>query len=198
MQPNYNFQEIWNKKNIDIPNVEEIKAKAEKYRKKQVLKDIGLIALLSISALTVGAVWIFADFSSFTTKFGLILLLIGVFSYSYLVYQNVNILKKVSTAATNQEYLMAMKEAEKQQIYMQTKGLSFYYIILSVGFAFYFYEFALRMSWLGGIMVYGVTFLWFMISWFIIRPRQIRKQKEKISNVISSLEKLEESFDDKI
>lgn len=194
MPTNYNFQEIWSRKNTEVPNVEEIKAKAEKYRKKQILKDFGLIALLSVSALTVGVIWIFADFSYLTTKFGLILLLIGVSSYSYLVGQNVNILKKVSTAATNQEYLTAMKQTEKQQIYMQTTGLSFYYLILSAGFAFYFYEFALRMSWLGIVTVYGVTFLWCMISWFIIRPRQIRKQKEKISAVITALERLENNF----
>lgn len=196
MPTNYNFQEIWNKKNIEVPDIKEIKAKAEKYRKKQILKDIGLIALLLLCAALVIAIWIFINFSFFTTKFGIILVLIAVSSYAYLVFQNVNILKKINTSATNQEYLAGMKKTEQQQIYMQTKGLSIYYILLSFGFAFYFYEFALRMSWLGVVLVYGLTFLWCAVSWFFIRPRQIRKQKEKISAVIGSLEKLEKSFEE--
>ncbi|MCJ8152612.1 hypothetical protein MKJ01_02405 [Chryseobacterium sp. SSA4.19] len=194
MKTSYNFQEIWNQKQTDIPNIEEIKAKAEKYRKKQVLKDIGMIALLLFSAFTALFIWIFADFSFFTTKFGIMLLLIGVFSYTVLVYQKVNILKKINTSATNQEYLAGIKKAEQQQIYMQTKGLSFYYLILSAGFAFYFYEFALKMPWLKTILVYGLTFSWAAVSWFIIRPRQIRKQKEKISAVINSLELIEKDL----
>jgi hypothetical protein len=196
MPTNYNFQEIWNQKNIEVPDIKEIKAKAEKYRKRQLLKDIGLIALLLFITIIVIAIWIFVKFTFFTTKWGIVFMLIGLVSYTYLVYQNVTILKKVNTSASNQEYLLTMKKTEQQQIYMQTRGLSFYYLSLSLGFTIYFYELTLKMSWLGVAAVYGLTFLWCAISWFIIRPRQIRKQKEKISLVINSLEKLEESLDE--
>jgi len=196
MAPNYNFQEIWNNKNSDIPNIKEIKTKAEKYRKKQILKDIGLIALLLSTLAIIIAIWVFIKISYFSTQFGIMLVLIGITMYSFLVYQNINILKKINTSTTNHEYLATIRKVEQQQIYMQTKGLSTYYLLLSFGFAFYFYEFALKMSWLGVLLTYGLTFLWGAVSWFFIRPRQIKKQKEKISTVISSLEKLEKSFEE--
>jgi hypothetical protein len=196
MAPNYNFQEIWNNKNSDIPNIKEIKTKAEKYRKKQILKDIGLIALLLLTVAMIIAIWVFIKISYFSTQFGIMLVLIGITMYSFLVYQNINILKKINTSTTNHEYLTTIRKVEQQQIYMQTKGLSIYYLLLSFGFAFYFYEFALKMSWLGVLLTYGSTFLWGAVSWFFIRPRQIKKQKEKISTVISSLEKLEKSFEE--
>lgn len=196
MAPNYNFQEIWNNKNSDIPNIKEIKTKAEKYRKKQILKDIGLIALLLSTIAMIIAIWVFIKISYFSTQFGIMLVLIGITMYSFLVYQNINILKKINTSTTNHEYLATIRKVEQQQIYMQTKGLSTYYLLLSFGFAFYFYEFALKMSWLGALLTYGLTFLWCTVSWFFIRPRQIKKQKEKISTVISSLEKLEKSFEE--
>lgn len=196
MATHYNFREIWSNKDADIPNVKEIKAKAERYRRKQMVKDKGVIIMMFLSACTVIGGWIFARFSFFTTKLGMILLLIGVFSFIYLTYQKVNILKKVEMATTNQEYLALMKKAEQQQIYIQTIGLSFYYVILSSGFAFYFYEFALKMSWSGVLLVYGLTFVWAIVSWFIVRPWQIRKQRKKIAAVIESLEKLQKSFDE--
>lgn len=194
METNYNFQEIWNKKNTDIPDIQEIKTKAEKYRKKQILKDIGLISLLLSTVAVIIAIWVFIKISFFTTQLGIMLVLTGIVMYIFLVYQNINILKKINTSTNNLEYLIAIRKAEQQQIYMQTKGLSIYYILLSFGFLFYFYEFALKMSWLGCILTYGLTFLWGLVTWFIIRPKQIRKQKEKISSVINSLEKLEKSF----
>ncbi|MEG1591266.1 hypothetical protein [Chryseobacterium sp.] len=196
MAPNYNFQEIWNNKNSDIPNIKEIKTKSEKYRKKQILKDIGLIALLLLTIAMIITIWVFIKISFFSTQFGIMLVLIGITMYSFLVYQNINILKKINTSTTNHEYLATIRKVEQQQIYMQTKGLSIYYLLLSFGFAFYFYEFALKMSWLGVLLTYGLTFLWGAVSWFFIRPKQIKKQKEKISTVISSLEKLEKSFEE--
>lgn len=196
MPTNYNFQEIWNKKNTDIPNIKEIKAKSEKYRKKQVFTNIVLIILLLSGVVMITGIWIFIDISFFSTRLGIMLILIAILIYTFLVYKNINILQKINTSTTNQEYIMAIKKAEQQQIYMQTKGLSIYYILLSFGFAFYFYEFTLRMSWMGGILTYGLTFLWFAVNWFIMRPRQIRKQKEKISSVINSLEKLEKSLEE--
>ncbi|WP_175620243.1 hypothetical protein [Chryseobacterium schmidteae] len=196
MAPNYNFQEIWNNKNSDIPNIKEIKTKAEKYRKKQILKDISLIALLLLTVAMIIAIWVFIKISFFSTQFGIMLVLIGITMYSFLVYQNINILKKINTSTTNHEYLATIRKVEQQQIYMQTKGLSIYYLLLSFGFAFYFYEFALKMSWLGVLLTYGLTFLWGAVSWFFIRPKQIKKQKEKISTIISSLEKLEKSFEE--
>ncbi|MCD1119077.1 hypothetical protein [Chryseobacterium turcicum] len=196
METNYNFQEIWNKKNTDIPDIQEIKTTAEKYRKKQILKDIGLISLLLSTVAVIIAIWVFIKISFFTTQLGIMLVLTGIVMYIFLVYQNINILKKINTSTNNLEYLIAIRKAEQQQIYMQTKGLSIYYVLLSFGFFFYFYEFALKMSWLGCILTYGLTFLWGLVTWFIIRPKQIRKQKEKISSVISSLENLEKSLED--
>jgi len=196
MPTQYNFREIWNKKNTDIPSIEEVKTKAENYRKRQILKDVGMMVMMFLSAITVIIVWISARFSFFTTKLGIMLLLTGVFSFIYLIYQKVNILKKVKTTTTNQEYLLTMKKAEQQQIYIQTRGLGFYYILLSLGFAFYFYEFALKMSSAGILLSYGLTFSWGLFNWFIVRPRRIRKQREKMSAVMQSLERLEKSFED--
>ncbi|KAA0126833.1 hypothetical protein FY557_15480 [Chryseobacterium sp. SN22] len=196
MATHYNFREIWSKKDADIPNVKEIKAKAERYRKIQLLKDIGNIVFLVVIALLVAGIWVRTHFIFFTTKLGIALMLMGLTFYIYLLYQKFNSLKKINPAATNQDYLSSMKKTEQHQIYMQTKGLSFYYISLSSGFAIYFYELTLKMSWTGVLWVYIATFFWIAVAWFIIRPRQIKKQKEKISAVIRSLEKLEKSFEE--
>ncbi len=196
MSTHYNFREIWSNKDADIPNIKEVKAKAERYRKIQLLKDTGNIAFLVAITLLAAGIWVRTHFTFFTTKIGIALMLMGLTVYTYLLYQKFNSLKKVNPAATNQAYLSSMKKTEQHQIYMQTKGLSFYYITLSSGFAIYFYELTLKISLTGVILIYTATFLWMAVGWFIIRPRQIKKQKEKISAVIRSLEKLEKSFEE--
>ena len=191
---NINFQDIWNKKSADIPNIQEIKSSADKYKKKQLRFTICHILSLSVSAVMIIFIWNVIDFKMFTTSFGIVLILIALAMYIYLSSQNINVIRKINPSITNQEYLTSLKKLQHQQIYMQTKGISIYYVLLTIGFAFYFYEFALRMSTLGGILAYGLTFVWLAIAWLFLRPRQIKKQNVKISKVIDSLELIEKDL----
>lgn len=192
---NINFQDIWNKKSADIPSIKEIKSTAEKYRKKQFFSTILQMSCLILSSFFIIYLWNIIDFKLFTTRLGFIFVLAAMGMYVYLQYQNINIIRKINPATSNQEYLSELKKLQKQRIYMQTKGISIYFILLSLGFAFYFYEFVLRMSLLGGILSYGLTFFWMAINWIFIRPRQIKKQNAKISAVIDSLELIEKELD---
>lgn len=193
---NINFQDIWNKKNAEIPNIQEIKSTADKYKKKQLRFTICHILSLSVTAVMIIFIWNVIDFTMFTTSLGIILILIALAMYIYLVSENINVIRKINPSISNQEYLASLKKLQKQQLYMQTKGISIYYVLLTAGFAFYFYEFALRMSTLGGTLAYGLTFLWLAIAWFFLRPRQIRKQNAKISKVIDSLELIEKNLEE--
>ena len=195
---NINFQDIWNKKSADIPNIQEIKSGADKYKKKQLRFWICHILSLSVTAVMIIFIWNMIDFKMFTTTLGIILILIALAMYIYLSSQNINVIRKINPSITNQEYLASLKKLQHQQIYMQTTGISIYYVLLTTGFAFYFYEFAMRMSTLGAILAYGLTFIWLAIAWFFLRPRQIKKQNAKISKVIDSLELIEKDLDEKL
>lgn len=191
---NINFQDIWNKKSAEIPNIKEIKSKTENYRKKQLFCTVVQMSCLVLSAIGIIIVWNMIDFEMITTRLGFIIILAAMGMYVYLYSRNINIIRKISPSASNQEYLSALKKLQQQQLYMQTRGISIYFILLSLGFAVYFYEFVLRMSLLGGILSYGLTFFWMAINWFFIRPRQIIKQNAKISKVIDSLELIEKDL----
>ena len=191
---NINFQDIWNKKSTNIPDIQEIKFKTEQYRKKQLFSTICQLSCMTLSFIGIIIIWNMIDFEMFTTRLGFILILAAIGMYVYLYSRNINIIRKISPSTSNQEYLSALKKLQQQQLYMQTKGISIYFILLSLSFAVYFYEFVLRMTLLGGILSYGLTFFWMAVNWFFIRPRQIKKQNAKISKVIDSLESLEKDF----
>lgn len=196
MKTNYNFQELWKQKESNKPDTQSIIKKANTYKRKQLLADIRMLICMLATAAGIIAIWNVIDFRMFTTRLGIILILKAIGMYAYLFTQNINVIKKINPSMSNQEYLSAIKKLEKQQVYMQTRGISIYYILLGLGLAFYFYEFALRMSMLGVILSYGLTFFWMAITWFFIRPKQVKRQKEKIAAVIQSLETLEKGFEE--
>lgn len=84
---NINFQDIWNNKNADIPNIQEIKATAEKYRKKQLSGTLLLMLWLMATAFGIIFIWNVINFKMVTTSLGIILILIALAFYIYLFFK---------------------------------------------------------------------------------------------------------------
>lgn len=194
METNYNFEEIWKQKTPDVLDITEIQSKADAYRKKQMLASICLILSLFMTLGVVVWVWFrFLDLH-LMTKSGIILVLIALVLYIFQNFQKMKAIRRINPALNSQEYLTQMKILQRKDLYMQTKGISIYYSLLSLGMALYLFEFAKRMEFFWGIFIYVVTFGWILFGWFYIKPRTIRKQQQKMKDVISSLEKVEEGF----
>lgn len=196
MEPNYNFQDIWNNKKTEIPNIKEIKEKANLYRKKQIRATIFQILSLCVSTGMIIWVWFRFPDLHILTKSGMILMFIALAIYIFQNFQKINIISKINPSLNNQEYLKILKILQQKNFYMQTKGINIYYIILSLGMACYLFEFTMRMSLMGGLLTYGLIFLWIIISWVFIRPKQVKKQRDKLETVINALQSLEKGFEE--
>ncbi len=194
METQYNFEEIWKKKKADVPDASEIKSKANKFRRKQLLSSLYNTLCLLISLGTVTWVWFSFPNLHFLTKSGMVLMLAALVIFIFQNFQKIRIINKINPSLSNQEYLKQMKMLQQKDLYLQTKGISVYYLLLSLGIAFYLFEFTQRMTLFWGIFTYSVTFGWILFGWIFIRPRKIRKEQKKISEVIQSLEKMEEDF----
>jgi hypothetical protein len=195
METNYNFEEIWKQRKTDIPDIAEILSKSNAYKKKQMLISLLLILALFADFGIVAWVWFSFPELHFLTKAGIMLLVIAIVFFIFQNLQKMKIINKINPATSNQEYLKQMKILQQKDLYLQTKGISIFYIFLSLGIAFYLFEFAERMSVFWGFFTYFITFGWIFFGWFYIRPIKIRKQQKKIQDIISSLEKLEEDFE---
>jgi len=196
METEYNFEEIWKQRETRLPDIETIKSKAQSFRKKQLWSSVYLTFCLLLSFGTIIWVWYSFPDLHFMTKSGMVFALSALMLYIFQNFQKIKIINKINPALNNQEYLKQLKILQQKDLYMQTKGTSIYYILLSLGMALYLYEFAERMSVFWGIFAYFITFGWILFGWFYIRPRKIRNQQEKISDVIRSLEKIENEFKD--
>ncbi|MNR40078.1 hypothetical protein D3C85_1583390 [compost metagenome] len=57
------------------------------------------------------------------------------------------------------------------------------------------YEYASRMTVFYALITYGVTLLWIGFNWFYLRPKQIKKQQEKINQLIGKFEEVDAQFE---
>jgi hypothetical protein len=74
--------------------------------------------------------------------------------------------------------------------WFQAKVFTAYFIGLTTGLCLYMYEYARRMPWEYGLLVYGLTLSWMLVNWFGFRPRLMRQHNDQMNEIIEQLTQL--------
>ena len=95
---------------------------------------------------------------------------------------------------SNTEYLEQLLLFKKKQVFLQSTIMNIYFILLSLGILLYMIEYTIRMNILAGLLTYIITSLWMLFNWFYLRPKIIKKQQQKLNEIIADLENINEQF----
>ncbi|GEM_PF-134331 len=197
----FSFETLWQAQKIQKPDFQALQEKIKHYKKenlkKQLFANISLISTL----LFLIVLWVLLDELDLTTKVGLCLVILAVslsllkFNRFYSLFGKFNDNKcGNSEIDTSQQYLKKLMEINQQQKRLQSDFMKVYFLLLGFGFTFYMYEFAQKMSLWMACLVYGLTFLWFGFVWFYLKPRIIRKQQQKLDDLIRAIENKAQHF----
>lgn len=187
---NIDFKDLWKKQSVSLPDMEDLFSRVNKF-KKAALRSLWItnILLLATTAFII-FIWIYYQPQFISTKIGIVLTILGMMVYLFIYNKLLKTYKNIEATQTNQEYLQNLILIKKKQQFLQTKMMSFYFIALTVGICLYMYEYASRMTLLGAGLTYGITLLWMAFNWFYIRPKQIKKQQDKINTLIEKFEEV--------
>jgi Ca2+/Na+ antiporter len=187
---NIDFKDLWKKQSVSQPDLTDLLARLSKF-KKAALRSLWMInILLSVTSVFIVFIWIYYQPQFVSTKIGIVLTILAMVVYVFVYNKLMSDYKNIDAAQANQEYLQKLISIKKKQQFLQTKMMSFYFIVLTLGICLYMYEYASRMSALGASLTYGITLLWMLFNWFYIRPKQIKKQQEKINTLIEKFEEV--------
>jgi len=184
MNNNIDFKKIWNKQEIEIPDVKDLYNKANKFKKNSLFKLILANISLLITSIIIGFIWYYFQPEMVTTKIGIILVILAMVIYLISYNRQLPLLSKNDMELTSKEYLQQLIKLKEKQIFQQTTMLSTYFIILSLGIGLYLFEYTSKMSNIGGVISYTVIILWFAINWFYFRPKVIKKQNAKLNTLL--------------
>ncbi|MDZ4710781.1 MAG: hypothetical protein SGI89_00485 [bacterium] len=184
---NFNdIQNIWNSQSQpDFPDINELDKSIRSDRIKMIAKNIFGTLSLILTLVVITLVVSNFDYKYPSTPAGTILVMIAVTAAiavnNYLLKI---ILNKADETSDSRAYLEELIHYRNRQRFFQTKGLAVYFILLSVGLMLYLFEF-LMMDITIGITAYLLTSSWIAFVWFYLGPRTIRKQEQKINELIS-------------
>lgn len=190
METNIDLKKIWNKQNIETPEVEILYTKANKLKRKSFLSLIIVNITLLLTTTFIGFIWYYYQPELITTKIGIILTILAIIIFLLPYNKQFSLLTKNKKALNSKEYLQQLIELKEKQIFQQTTMLSVYFIILALGVGLYLFEYVSKMTVIWGITAYSLTTLWFALNWFYIRPKVIKKQNTKLNKLLAEFKKL--------
>lgn len=189
MEPtNIDFKNIWQKQKVSEPNFEDLLRKLKQFKNKSLRKLVITNILLLVTSIFIGLIWYHYQPQLISTKIGIILAIFAMAIYLFAYNKLFTFFYKTNSTQTNSDYLQSLYLLENKQGFMQTTMTNLYFFILSTGICLYMYEYTSRMTILMSFLAYGITLIWIGFNWFYIRPKTIKKQQTKLSELIRKFE----------
>ncbi|CAI2765635.1 hypothetical protein [Flavobacterium collinsii] len=192
---NIDFKGLWKKQTVSQPDMKDLLLRLKQF-KAAGLRQLWItnIMLLATTAFIV-FIWYYYQPEFISTKIGIVLVILAMIMYVSVYNRLLAGYKNIDATQSNQDYLQRLILIRKKQQYLQSTVLNLYFVLLGVGICLYMYEYALRMTFVYAGLTYGVTLLWIGVNWFYIRPKQIKKQQEKINSLIDKFDEVNKQLE---
>ena len=197
MSTEMDFKSLWNKEGTsDIPDTKELIEKAGDLKRITRSKLIRLNLFLLATAVFIIYIGFNIDNEKLTTKIGIALMAVAMVSYLAVYNQLMPLLFKSDMQASSHEYLNQLIQIKRKQDFLNKVMINIYFSLLSVGMLLYLLQFTVRMTIVGSILTYGLTFGWIGLSWFYLRPRGIKKKQVPLMEMIAKLKAVDEQLEE--
>lgn len=190
MDSNIDFKNIWKQQTSGNPDLEELLRKLKKFRNQNLCKLIFANICLIATSLLIFFIWYLYQPEMITTKIGIVLVVLGMIIFLLAYNKMFMVFYRIDQTQSNSEYLQSLYVVKNKQKLMQTTILNLYFVMLFLGICLYMYEYISKMSLVSGIIAYALTFVWIAFNWSYLRPRTIKKQQDKLDELINKFEKI--------
>jgi membrane protein YdbS with pleckstrin-like domain len=192
---NIDFKDLWKKQSISQPNLEDLMNRLNHFKKSSIRALWKTNIMLIATAIFILCIWYYFQPEFISTKIGIVVVIMDMVLYLLVYNKLLGTYKAIDDTQSNQEYVQKLILIRKKQRYLQTKVLSWYFVLLGVGISLYMYEYAVRMDLMWAIFTYAVTFIWLAFNWVYIRPKQIKKHQTKINSLIEKFEEVNKQLE---
>lgn len=196
MENRIELKELWSKQIVPAANLSELLKKIENYKKSKLKRIIVLNVILLLTILFIIFVWLYFNPQLPGTKIGIMLTILPILIAIVFNKRMIQLYRKTNESRSNVDYLANLLEIKREDYYIQTRIMNLYFILLFFGIGLYMYEYTVMRSLFWGIIAYVALIIWVGFNWFVLRPKIIRKNRQKIIDMIQQLEKMKSQIVD--
>ena len=191
------FKGLWKSyEGGQAPDFQEIRQKAEKYKKQNRQKAIAVLVTVLLTITFIAFIGYHYQSDIITTKLGMIFSVLAILSFGVIYSQSIPLLFNLGFEMNNSQYLSQFQRLKAKQEFIQTKAISGYFILLTLGLVLYMIEFVNRMPMVWAIASYVMLLAWVGLNWFYFRRKMIKQQTAQIDQLINQLKRIESQLDE--
>jgi hypothetical protein len=188
MDNNIDFKDLWKQQAVSPPNIEDLFSKLKHFKRVSMRKLIITNVLLIATCVFILFIWYKYQPEYISTKIGIVLMILAMGTYLFVYNRLAGFYNTIDSTLSNGEYLQKLISIKAKQHFLQSTMLSLYFIMLGLGVCLYMYEYASRMTLFWGIVSYVLTLGWIGFTWFYLRPKQIKKEEDRVNTLIAKFE----------
>ena len=192
---NIDFKNIWQQQNGDQPDLKALRSKIISFKKSNLRKLLLCNILLVVASIFIVFIWYYYQPQFITTKIGIVITILAMIIFILSYNDLYSYYKKIDSSQSSNDYLENLILIKTKQKTLQTKTITVYFILLSLGICLYLYEYTRMMSMFWGIFAYTITLAWIALNWFFIRPKTVKKQNIKIDSLIEKVTLMKEQLE---
>lgn len=195
MDDNIDFKDLWKRQVVGQPNIDDLLSKLKDFKRVSLRKLVLTNVLLIATSGFIIFIWYHYQPEFISTKIGIVLTILAMAIYLFVYNKLAGFYKTIDETQSNSEYLQELISIKTKQQFLGSKVLSLYFILLGSGLCLYMYEYASKMTPFFWVFTYLVMLGWIGFAWFYLRPREIKKQQEKINSLIAKFEAVNKQLD---
>lgn len=188
------FNNIWKAQAVPGPDLQALYNKIKSYKRRRLRRLVFTNVCLILTSVFIIFIGFSVDPERLTTWAGIVLTVLAMVLVLVVYNRMIPLYRSLDERSDNQHYMEKLLAIKRREAFLHHQMMNLYFILLSLGISLYMYEYASRMELKWGLVTYGVTFLWLGFNWWVIRPRQVRKEQEKINVIIDRLQEVQQQF----
>jgi len=188
MDNNIDFKDLWKQQAVNPPNIEELLSKLKHFKRVSLRKLIITNMLLVATSAFIVFIWYKYQPEFISTKIGIVLVIFAMMVYLFVYNKLGAFYKTIDGAQSNTEYLQKLISIKAKLHFLQSTMLSLYFILLGSGLCLYMFEYTNRMALFWGIITYAIMLGWVGFTWFYLRPKEIKKEQNRVNGLIAKFE----------
>jgi len=185
------FNNIWKAQAVPGPDLKALYDKIKSYKAKRLRRLIFTNICLILTSAFIASIGFWTQPERLTTWAGILLAILAMVLFLMVYNRMIPLYRSLDDHSDSRRFMENLVVVKQKEAFLQRRMMNLYFILLSAGIALYMIEYVSRMELKWGIVVYLVTFLWIGLNWWVIRPRQIRKEQEKINTIIEHFQKVQ-------
>jgi hypothetical protein len=194
MSQNLDIKSLWKTKETEVPDVSKVYSRVKEFKKHKVKSLIITNVMLFSTAIFIGLIWFYFKPVYISTKIGIVSIIFAIVIYLVVLNRIIPMMNEIELSESNRDYLLKLLRIKKTQKFFNKIIVKIYFVLLSLGLALYLYEYVVRMSPIWAVVCYCVTAFWIVLNWLYFVPRSIKKQDEKLNNLISGFQNLKDQL----